>query len=92
MRLKMSKGFSVFTAFKAKDGLTPAFKSMTKGSSAFRNSISKTKGQLNQLGSCVQQTCGKMNTLFNATVGFFAFDQVKDKVNSFVNAAMLTPC
>lgn len=83
----MSKGFSVFTAFKAKDGLTPAFKSMTKGSSAFRNSISKTKGQLNQLGSCVQQTCGKMNTLFNAAVGFFAFDQVKDKVNSFVNAA-----
>ena len=72
----MSKGFSVFTAFKAKDGLTPAFKNMTKGSNAFTNSIRKTKGQLGQFGSCVQQTCGKLNTMINATLGFVAFDAI----------------
>jgi len=83
----MSKGFSVYTAFKAKDGLTPAFKSMTKGSNAFTNSIRKTKGQLGQFGSCVQQTCGKLNTMINATLGFVAFDAIKDKVNSFIDSA-----
>lgn len=83
----MTKGFSVFTAFKAKDGLTPAFKSMTRGSNALTNSIRKTKGQLGQLGSCVQQTCGKLNTMINATLGFVAFDAIKDKVNSFIDSA-----
>lgn len=83
----MSKGFSVFTAFKAKDGLTPAFKSMTKGSNVFTNNLVKTKGQLKQFGSCVQQTCGKINTVFNAAIGYFAIDTVKEKINSFIDSA-----
>lgn len=83
----MAKGFSVFTAFKAKDGLTPAFKNMTKGSDNFANNIRKTKGQLNQFGSCIQQTCGKLNTMINATLGFVAFDTIKEKFNTFIDSA-----
>ena len=83
----MAKGFSVYTAFKAKDGLSPAFKNMTKGSNVFTNSIRKTKGQLGQLGSCVQQTYGKFNTMINAAIGFVAFDTIKAKVNSFIDSA-----
>lgn len=83
----MSKGFSVFTAFKAKDGLTPAFQQMTRGSSAFIKNLQGARGQMRQFGSCVQETCGKFNAMFNAFVGFVAFDAVNEKINSFVNSA-----
>lgn len=83
----MAKGFSVFTAFKAKDGVTPAFKQMTKGATSFSKNLQSARGQMRQFGSCVQDTCGKFNAMFNAFVGFVAFDAVNDKINSYVDAA-----
>lgn len=84
---KMSKSFSIFTAFKAKDGMTPAFRNMTQGMNTFSQRVSLTNSKLKNFGSCVQNTCGKINTLVNATLGFVAFDTVKDKFNSFVDSA-----
>ena len=75
----MSKGFSVFTFFKAKDGVTPVFKNMTKGAGGFGDKIKSTTNNLKTLGSCVQTTCNKINTAFNAAIGFIAIDKIKTK-------------
>ena len=83
----MSKNFSVFTIFKAKDGLTPAFKSMTKGSNSLYSAINKTSNRLNVFSTSIQRTCGKINTVFNAAIGYFAIDTVKEKINSFIDSA-----
>lgn len=83
----MSKGFSVFTFFKAKDGVTPVFKNMTKGAGNFGDKIKSTTNNLKGLGSCVQSTCNKINTAFNAAIGFIAIDKIKDKIFSFIDSA-----
>lgn len=83
----MSKGFSVFTFFKAKDGVSPVFKNMTKGAGGFGDKIKSTTNNLKGLGSCVQNTCNKINTAFNAAIGFIAVDTIKDKIFSFVDSA-----
>ena len=83
----MSKGFSVFTAFKATDEITPTFKTMTKGATVFSRNMQATRSQLNNFGNNIKNTFGKFNTLFNAAIGFVAFDAVNEKINSFVNSA-----
>lgn len=83
----MSKGFSVFTAFKAKDGLTPAFKNMTRGSSTLANSVNRTAARLKGFGSCVQATCAKVNTLANVFVGGFVLGKLRDYTNQATKAA-----
>ena len=46
----MSKGFSVFTFFKAKDGVTPVFKNMTRGAGGFQDKLSRLTGKTNAFG------------------------------------------
>lgn len=83
----MAKGFSVFTAFKAKDGLTPAFKNMTRGSSVLSNSVNRTAARIKGFGSCVQATCAKVNMLANVFVGGFVLGKLKDYTNTATKAA-----
>ncbi len=83
----MSKGFSVFTVFKATDEITPTFKTMTKGAIVFSRNMQATRSQLNNFGNNIKNTFGKFNTLFNAAISFVAFDAVNEKINSFVNSA-----
>lgn len=45
----MSKEYSIFTNFKAKDGMTPAFNSMTRGANGFSKSIKNVKERFNSL-------------------------------------------
>lgn len=85
----MSKGFSVFTAFKAKDGLTPAFKSMTKGSNTLQNNVNRASMRLKGFGSCVQATCKKMNMLANVFITGFVFGKLKDYAKTTTDAAEL---
>ena len=83
----MTKGFSVFTAFKAKDGLTPAFKSMTRGSNALSNNVNRVSMRMRTFGSCVQTTCQKVNMLANVFVTGFVFGKLRDYVKTTTDAA-----
>lgn len=83
----MSKGFSVFTFFKAKDGVTPVFKNMTRGAGGFQDKLSRLTGKTNAFGSCIQGTVNKLNLMANAFMSFFAISKIKDFVGQTTEAA-----
>lgn len=83
----MSKGFSVFTFFKAKDGVTPVFKNMTRGAGGFQDKLTRLTGKTNAFGSCVQGTVNKLNLMANAFMSFFAVSKIKDFVGQTTDAA-----
>ena len=83
----MSKGFSVFTFFKAKDGVSPVFKNMTRGAGGFQDKLTRLTGKTNAFGSCIQGTVNKLNLMANAFMSFFAVSKIKDFVGQTTEAA-----
>lgn len=83
----MSKGFSVFTFFKAKDGVTPVFKNMTKGAGGFHSKLSRLTSGTNGFSGAVNAAVGKLNLMANAFAGFFAISKIKDFVGRTTEAA-----
>lgn len=83
----MSKGFSVFTFFKAKDGVTPVFKNMTTGAGNFGAKLKSTTNNLKGMGSCVQRTCNKLNAMANIFASIFTVSKIKQVVDTTTEAA-----
>lgn len=79
--------FAVNTAFKAYDGVTPAFNSMVKGAGRFENRISRLNRQSQVFGSCIQGTMQKFNSMMNGVIGFFAISKIKQFMDSATAAA-----
>lgn len=83
----MSKGFSVFTFFKAKDGVTPVFKNMTRGAGSFQARLGKLSNSTSLFGSAMQGTINKLNLMAGAFASFFAISKIKDFVGQTTQAA-----
>jgi hypothetical protein len=83
----MSKGFSVFTFFKAKDGVSPVFKNMTRGAGSFSEKIKSTTNNLRGMGSCVQHTCNKLNAMANIFASVFTISKIKQLADTTTAAA-----
>lgn len=83
----MSKGFSVFTFFKAKDGVTPVFKNMTKGAGGFQNRLGVLSNSASNFGNTMQGTLNKLKVMAGAVMGFFAISKIKDFVGQTTEAA-----
>lgn len=79
--------FAVNTAFKAKDGVSPAFNSMIKGAGRFENRLSRLTRRSQGFGSCIQGTMQKFNSLMNGFIGFFALSKLKQLSDNATSAA-----
>lgn len=82
-----SNSYSVYTAFKAKDGVSPVFKNMSQSSNAFQGRLNKLNYSARNVGNSVQGTFQKINGLINAAIAFFAVNALNATLKSFVDKA-----
>ena len=79
--------YSVYTNFKAKDGVTPVFKNMTQGATALDSKIGYLNKRSAGFGTTLGGLTDKVKTLAGAFVAYFAVDKVKGFFDKAINAA-----
>ncbi len=72
--------FAVYTAFKAKDGVSPVFKNMTQRASSFQGRLSGLQSSMNGVSGVMKKTIGVFAALF-------AIDKIKGWVELTTEAA-----
>ena len=77
----MGKSFSVYTAFKAKDGVTPVFKNMTQGANAFKSKLDKLTNSMTSVKGVFKAAAGTFAAVF-------AVNKVKEFGRISVDAAV----
>ena len=79
--------YSVYTKFKAKDGVTPVFGSMTRGASTFQGRLNRLNYAAVGYGNSIYGAAQKVNALMTATVAFVAASAVKNTLQGYVGMA-----
>lgn len=74
--------FSVYTTFKAKDGVSPVFKNMTRNADSF-------KGKIGGLSSTMNNVSGVMKKTIGVFAALFAIDKIKGWVSIATEAASI---
>lgn len=77
----MGKSFSVYTAFKAKDEVTPVFKNMTQGANTFKGKLDKLTNSMTSVKSGFKAAAGTF-------AAFFAVEKIKEFGKISVDAAV----
>lgn len=75
-----NRDFSIFTAFKARDGVSPVFKNMSRGANSFQGRLGGLQNSMN----CVTGIMKKSIGIFAAV---FAVDKIKNWVEITTEAA-----
>jgi len=89
----MSKEYSIFTNFKAKDGMTPTFNSMTKGANSFSNTLKSLADKGNQFKNFNKNIESIKNLQFPQAISSWinilktAGSKIKDTIQPCVDAA-----
>lgn len=64
--------FSVYTAFKAKDGVSPVFRNMIQGASGFQGRLGRLNNSLSGIGKSIR------NNLVGTLAGYFSLNALKN--------------
>lgn len=81
------KSFSVFTSFKAKDGVSSVIQNMNSKTAIFGNRLNKLKTQAQGVGGNVQKSFGGMKTAVGGFVAAVTTGAVVTTLNSWVDKA-----
>ncbi len=81
--------FSIFSSFKAKDGVSPVFERITNKAGLLNKVFFKFNSTQNRFGSCFRATMDKANFLMSAFMGSFVFKKVQDFYNKCLSAAQI---
>ena len=82
-----SKSFSVFTSFKAKDGMSGVFQNMKNKASGFGGQLSKLKAQSQQVGTTFKNSFNGVKTVIGGVVTAVAAGVVTQTLGSWVEKA-----
>lgn len=81
------KSFSVFTSFKAKDGMSGVFQNMKNKASGFGGQLSKLKAQSQQVGTTFKNSFDGVKTAIGGVVTAVAAGVVTQTLGSWVEKA-----
>lgn len=81
------KAFSVFTSFKAKDGISPVIQNMNSKTAVFSGRLSKMKSQIQGFGQNAQKSFGGMKAAIGGVVAAATTGVVVTTLNSWVEKA-----
>ena len=83
----MSKGFSVFTAFRAKDGVSPIFNKMSGATSKFTNQLTNVMNKSKMAGASVAETFTRAKNVIGVVITAIAANQIKTTIDGWVASA-----
>lgn len=82
-----TNSYSVYTSFKAKDGVSGVFKNMKQNASGFGFQLTKLKTKAESVGSSMQNSFGKLKAAIGIAATAIATNTVVTTLNKWVDAA-----